>query len=503
MYKLLIIDDEIEERKIMYKTIYGDFFELTQISNDKTEIVDTLKKRLFDGIVLDSTLKSGMVDIKVKQCIENFEGPVILVSDKREFDDSDRDDEQICDCISLRPILNCMEELVNEKNEQKRERILSIKDGIVKDIQNRTRALINKKCGYSDKEKNKKLSICHIADLQFGDPAASVFDLELFFTRLTTYLRDREPKPDLIVIAGDIVFSGKKSEYEIAENNIKTFLKVLYGEEYYKHLLLVPGNHDYDYSTCLIDDNTSEQSNEEIVDNTLTPKNFLRFSAPDSANYYFCKFAYHLTRNTSYWEIPLKIENNQLMPYGYRTLGISNASQYQALDKENKKKRYLFETKGLDVEQATARIQPPTIVVGHISPRDLGYKDVCNATGIRCNKNYEKQCQEDEQCKKWVTSKLFMDAYNAVIYLYGHKHFASCEITEDRKQLFIAAGTPSGLKNEMTFNIIEIEDGADVDKLTLIVNDVGSEKISMVQCEKYTYNKMDKTWEKDEELSSQ
>lgn len=498
MYKLLIIDDEIEQRKNMYEKIFGDCFQLTQISNDKIEIVNTFRSHLFDGIVLDSTLKSGMVDIKVKQCIENFGGPVILVSDKREFDDSDRDDGQICDCISLRPILNCMEEIASEENEQKKERLLSVENGIIKDIQDRTRAAINKLVGYSDRAKNKKLSICHIADLQFGDPAASKFDLELFFTRLTTYLRDREPKPDLIVIAGDIVFSGKKCEYDIAENNIKPFLEALYGKEYHKHLILVPGNHDYYYSTCLIDESSSVRSNDSTVKTTLTPTDFSRFCAPDSANYYFCNFAYQLTGNTSYWHLPMKVENKQLMPYGYRVLGIANASEYQALDKDNKKKRYLFDTKRLNVEQATAHVQPPTIVVGHVSPTDLGYKDVCNATGIRCNKYYEKQCQGDEQCRKWVTSKLFMDAYNAVVYLYGHKHFSSCDITDDKKQLFVAAGTPSGTNVEMTFNIIEIEDGEDMDKLTLIVNDVGSDKISMVSCEKYLYRKSEKKWEKEE-----
>lgn len=92
-----------------------------------------------------------------------------------------------------------------------------------------------------------------------------------------------------------------------------------------------------------------------------------------------------------------------------------------------------------------------------------------------------------------------MEAYNSVVYLYGHKHFASCEISDDKKSLFIAAGTPSGIDSEMTFNIIEIEDQENIDKLTLIVNRVNSASISMAKCEKYKYIKSDKKWEKVEE----
>lgn len=185
------------------------------------------------------------------------------------------------------------------------------------------------------------------------------------------------------------------------------------------------------------------------------------------------------------------------MPYGYRILGISNASEYQALNLEKGSKRYILNTEGLNVDQAAGQKQPPTIAVGHISPTDLGYKNVCPSTGIICNKFYEKQCREESQCRKWATSQVFLEAYNSVVYLYGHKHFASCEISDDNKRLFVAAGTPSGIDSEMTFNIIEIEDNKDVDMLTLIVNSVNSASISMAKCEKYKYIKSDKKWEKD------
>lgn len=498
MYKLLIIDDEIIQREKIYEKIFHKVFQITLISNSEAEIVNVLKDNLFDGIVLDSTLTSGAVTMKVQQCIKNFNGSVILVSDKREFDDSDREDNQICDCISLRPLFNCIEAIKKEKNDDQKDILEAIENGIIKDIQDRTKAAIRNVVGYRDNQRNNKLSICHIADLQFGDPAASEFDLNVFFTRLTTYLRDREPKPDLVVIAGDIVFSGKKEEYEIAESHIVPFLKAIYGEEeYYKHLILVPGNHDYNYSAYLSDKNVSETVENSVLDKEcLTPSDFKKFIAPDSASHFFCDFAFEVTKNTNYWTLPLKIENRQLMPYGYRIIGISNASEYQVLNLEKGSKRYILNTEGLDVDQAAGQKQPPTITVGHVSPKDLGYKDVCPSTGIICNKFYEKQCRAESQCRKWVTSQVFMEAYNSVIYLYGHKHFASCEISDNNKQLFIAAGTPSGIDSEMTFNIIEIEDNTDVDKLTLIVNSVSSAAISMAKCEKYEYTKAEKKWKK-------
>lgn len=500
MYKILIIDDEIEQREKDYKEVFGVCFNITLISNSEAEIVGALENELFEGIILDSTLFSGTVSDKVRQSIKKFNGPIILISDKREFDESDREDSQILDCISLRPLFNCNEAISKEENDEQKSILDEIKNGIIKDIQDRTKAAINNIVGYKDNQKNSRLSICHIADLQFGDPEASEFDLNIFFTRLTTYLSERQPKPDLIVIAGDIVFSGKREEFELAESHLVPFLEALYGkEEYYKHLIIVPGNHDYNYSAFLSDKNESEMTEEDVPNKDhLTPKNFKKFIAPDSSSYYFRSFAFRMTQNTAYWTLPLKIENRQLMPYGYRIIGISNASEYQALNLEKGSKRYILNTEGLNVDYAAGKKQPPTIAVGHISPKDLGYKDVCSATGIQCNKFYEKQCREEAQCRKWATSQVFMEAYNAVIYLYGHKHFASCEISDDNKRLFIAAGTPSGIESEMTFNIIEITDNEDFDKLTLIVNSVNAARISMAKCEKYSYTKDEKKWKKDE-----
>lgn len=499
MYKILIIDDEIQQREKIYKEVYEGVFQTTLISNDETEIINILKDNLFECIVIDSTLLSGAVTMKVQQCIKSFNGAVILVSDKREFDNSDREIKQICDCISLRPLFNCIEAISKEKEEDQKNILEEIKKGIIKDIQDRTRSAIKNVVGYRDDQKNKKLSICHIADLQFGDPKGNDFDLNIFFKCLTTYIAEREPRPDLVVIAGDIVYSGKKEEFEMAESRIVPFLEAIYGrDEYHKHLIIAPGNHDYNYSAYLSDKNKSVPKEEMPSKDYLTPSDFKKFMAPSSASHYFCDFAARITNNIEYWNLPLKVENKQLMPYGYRMIGISNASEYQALNLEKGSKRYILNTEGLDVDQAAGQKQPPTIVVGHISPKDLGYKDVCPSTGIKCNKFYEQQCREESQCRKWATSQVFMEAYNSVIYLYGHKHFASSEISDDNKRLFIAAGTPSGLESEITFNIIEIEDRPDIDQLTLIVNSVNGASISMAKSEKYKYIKNERKWEKSE-----
>lgn len=497
MYKLLIIDDEIRERNEIYDKMFSTCFDLTKISNEEDEIIDVMKNNIFDGIVLDSTLTSGMVATKVKECIADFSGPIILVSDKREFDDSDRREKQICDCISLCPLFNCMEAIEENQDDKQKAILDEIERGLIKDIQDRIRAVLSSSLGYYDKDKRNKLSICHIADLQFGDPSVNEFDLKLFFTRLTNYLKDREPKPDLIVIAGDIVYSGKKKEYVLAKSQIEPFLKVIYGEEYSNHVILVPGNHDYDYSTNLIDESSSVRTEESknTQKEKLTPSDFEKFYAPDSASYYFSKFAFELTGNSDYWINPLKIESKQLMAYGYRVMGVSNAMQYQVTDKEGKK-RYVLETDGLEIQKASRQKQPSSIIVGHISPKNLGYKDVCESTGNICNKYYDKQCQEESQCRKWVTSKLLLEAYNASIYLYGHQHYSACEISNDNKHLFIAAGTPSGIHSEMTFNIIEIENSNGTDELTLIVNKVGNDQIKLAKCDKYSYKRDTGIWEK-------
>lgn len=98
------------------------------------------------------------------------------------------------------------------------------------------------------------LRILHLSDLYIRaiekniDPAA-VLNADIVNSLLLKQIKaiaDHEHSIDLIIITGDIAFSGKLEEYRIAEIFINELLTIT--ELTRRYLFLIPGNHDIDRS---------------------------------------------------------------------------------------------------------------------------------------------------------------------------------------------------------------------------------------------------------------
>ncbi|MDL2223634.1 metallophosphoesterase, partial [Bacteroidales bacterium OttesenSCG-928-M11] len=93
-----------------------------------------------------------------------------------------------------------------------------------------------------------KLLIIHLSDIHFNQRYNSLFGKkEELFNSLKNQVRDVEKT--IIILSGDIAFSGKQEEYKIADDFFTEIIIKL--EEYSKKsvfIVMTPGNHDCDFS---------------------------------------------------------------------------------------------------------------------------------------------------------------------------------------------------------------------------------------------------------------
>jgi predicted MPP superfamily phosphohydrolase len=90
----------------------------------------------------------------------------------------------------------------------------------------------------------------HLSDFHFGGSASNRYDEDVVVESLVKDIGERIEKdglaPDFIVITGDLAFSGKSSEYELARQFLDELLKITNVSR--QRLFIVPGNHDVDWS---------------------------------------------------------------------------------------------------------------------------------------------------------------------------------------------------------------------------------------------------------------
>lgn len=110
-------------------------------------------------------------------------------------------------------------------------------------------------------EHMKDLCLLHISDLHCRDK--EINELRLRREALLKDLRKLQVKPDLVVVSGDVAFSGRTEEYEIV---IREFFEPLLSDLKLKpsSLLICPGNHDIDRS--VIDDVVRDGISTRLVD---------------------------------------------------------------------------------------------------------------------------------------------------------------------------------------------------------------------------------------------
>lgn len=518
MYKLLIIDDQIvkENRKTIYEFMFKDKFHITCVDSSESNINAELGKEYFDCVVLDNNLNSGLDKEAVMAIIAQYKYPIIMVSNVREFTVTEYMRDGVIDFISLNQYFNLREWVENVEDNKEDNKKEKLKEQILKNLHERIIYDIFKARGYTDEEK-QNIAICHLSDIQFCDPKTNEASIKSLFNKLEEFIINRDAPIDIVVISGDIVFSGKKKEFQLAEDVISKFHEKLKRQRKDVDILLVPGNHDYDYQCHAGDPSPNSQVDEseeekiiEKIDSkkgdvmevmkilrevTITPDLFKDFEANPTSLSNFSKFAYDITKQFQYKNTEFYVTNTKYQKRGFVFEGIDNAYKYHK--NMDNSKRYIYELNSDIVENVKAPVF--SISVGHVDPRSLGYAKVCAMQEDRCNDElFRSSCSNSQQCEKWGDMQRFFGRVNAIMYLFGHKHCSDIEISQDKKMLFIGAASPTGVSlSEKTVNIIEIQNNKQDHQINanVAVYKATAENISYTRTSQYKYDIEKKEWD--------
>ena len=249
-FKLMIIDDSIFSRKETYeKVLPPEYFELIVISNLQ-ELKKNFSSTPVDGYIVDVVLDTGswssVVDAGNLFSILGpppRSAPVFLVSmnwGQPETIDTLNQIRRNRNYDVLRYL--AWPEFTKAANSTSSAELFIIQNKIVDDL-----TIWHQHSSFRP-EHDQSIRILVLADLQYGDPHTSNY-AEFSEQRISRTLHRDDLLPDIIVVAGDIAFSGSPNEYAEAKRRIEENLL----EEIWPHaeldnmrerLLLVPGNHD-------------------------------------------------------------------------------------------------------------------------------------------------------------------------------------------------------------------------------------------------------------------
>lgn len=89
-----------------------------------------------------------------------------------------------------------------------------------------------------------RIKILHLSDLHFTESSTSQDIICHSLYNKIKEMFSAGAKPNIIIITGDIVFSGKQKEYEKAKEYIDSIAQICEIKE--GNIFIVPGNHDVD-----------------------------------------------------------------------------------------------------------------------------------------------------------------------------------------------------------------------------------------------------------------
>lgn len=520
MYNLLIIDDQFEKenRNTIYEFMFGREFDITCIDSEEQNILQELENKYYDCVILDNNLNSGLEKEAVISLVAEYNYPIIMVSNVREFTVREYAKDEVIDFISLKQYFTLRErQKICDAGEDK-DNDKELISQALRDLQERIIYDIYTTRNYTSDESGKVV-ICHLSDIQFCDPNVDENAIRTLFSKLEEFIINRAEPIDLVVISGDIVFSGKKKEYNMAKEIIIKFRDKLKKQRKNVDILFVPGNHDYNYQCYWIDESDNYKLDEKVItelvvkikekhgdnewdtkgiteaflQNGVRPDWFSDFEASPFFLSNFCEFAYEITKEKQYMQNNFGVTNTRYLKRGFAFVGIDNAYKYHKNLKGDK--RYIFE---LDSDMVK-NIKPPlySICIGHVDPRSLGYRNVCEMQEDRCNDDlYRNECSNSGQCQKWGDMQRLFKKVNSIIYLFGHKHGSDAELSKDKKMLFIGAASPTGASpSEKTVNIIEINKNETNIDVEIAVHRATAENIAYSKTNKYQYDIKTGEWE--------
>lgn len=185
----------------------------------------------------------------------------------------------------------------------------------------------------------EKFSILHLSDLQFGGHEADGALNDNY--RIARFLKEKEIRPEIIVITGDIADKGKEVEYDAAYEWLEALIKEIWDitgdieDDILKRVIMVPGNHDYDLSISASDYYEFSFNAEKIG----TFKEKTNVNMNQKVGFYnFIRFAYKFSKDMSYFNYMDKAIhiNETFKDWGIRFITLNSVYNINSDNCENR-----------------------------------------------------------------------------------------------------------------------------------------------------------------------
>ncbi|MCF1457970.1 MAG: metallophosphoesterase [Shewanella sp.] len=248
-YRLLIIDDQFSVRQHKYSEVLESEYSIDFIKND-SEIENELSTKQFDGVILDLILRpdfSLSSATILGEYLSQYRIPVFLLTGKW------KEDETAFDLLRVMAIGNTqvrgLLDWVDFDSDMPygRENVLEfLKLEMDKWYRREPRTRVS----------GDAVKLLHLSDSQIGDPDYNFLSTGVE-DGISKVLGNGCEKPDLIVLSGDVVYSGEPSQYRKASGWCKRLATSCLGSvgsaDYKERIVVVPGNHDVDFTVLCSD----------------------------------------------------------------------------------------------------------------------------------------------------------------------------------------------------------------------------------------------------------
>lgn len=279
-YKLMIIDDYLVERKNAYCHIFSEENFEPIFVESCAMLREIAQKTPVDGYVVDAILDTGdwaHIGTAAKLFAEILSapprpGPVFMISHfwgKPEVTEilteiNKRKNVEVVRYLAFQEFEQALEEsqksLNHDENAIQSAKTAALRSKVLDDLS------IWHEFSSFRPDSDDSIRILLLADLQYGDihtSKSAKFDEHW----VGKALRRDGLMPDIIVLAGDIAFTGAPHEYQIAKSKIEDLMRFMWTKDQLnikrERIILVPGNHDVNLRFAACDGWNWERDNKK------------------------------------------------------------------------------------------------------------------------------------------------------------------------------------------------------------------------------------------------